>query len=209
MKMRKAASGRTKVAMSRGDWKRIGKVAGWQTKLADADAMVAEDKPMLSDADRKRIAAENLAKALIPEDVESTPELFDPSKISDAGKSIAAAYSDWEPLGGDAHYYLLTDGSLFMWLDGELKIITDKNEAKQLWDVRELDPTDKLCSGCFSIAAAEKSDFGIGPYEFWGSREVHHDWQNASKCCAQDFVDKYGRPTESPEPSEPDYDDRD
>lgn len=29
---------------------------------------------------------------------------------------------------------------------------------------------------------------GIGPYEFWGARGVHHDWQMLSPCCEAEVV---------------------
>ncbi len=48
---------------------------------------------------------------------------------------------------------------------------------------------DKLCAGCGQPAETKEMDFGIGAYEFWGSREVHRDIQVVTECCETGLVD--------------------
>jgi hypothetical protein len=36
-------------------------------------------------------------------------------------------------------------------------------------------------------------DNGIGPYEFWGSKGVHHDYCMESDCCEAAVLDGNGR----------------
>jgi len=52
--------------------------------------------------------------------------------------------------------------------------------------MRERDYEDMpqgICSRCGNGCTATWVDFGIGPYEFWGSRGNHHDYQVVSPCC--------------------------
>lgn len=42
---------------------------------------------------------------------------------------------------------------------------------------------DELCSACGQPASAITVDFGIGAYEFWGSKGFHRDVQVVSDCC--------------------------
>lgn len=46
-----------------------------------------------------------------------------------------------------------------------------------------------ICNNCGMACEAEIQDQGIGPYEFWGSRGVHHDWVEASPCCSASVVE--------------------
>ena len=75
------------------------------------------------------------------------------------------------------------------------------------------EPKTGICASCGRECEEETSDEGIGPYEFWGSRGVHHDYQQVSSCCGEavyakgkvyldrhsvhtarkDHVDKYGK----------------
>ena len=40
------------------------------------------------------------------------------------------------------------------------------------------------------VAATVTIDVGIGPYEFWGDRGVHHDYREACPYCDNDAVDE-------------------
>lgn len=40
-----------------------------------------------------------------------------------------------------------------------------------------------ICSKCERHSGFRREDQGIGGYEFWGSRETHHNWQWVSECC--------------------------
>ena len=46
-----------------------------------------------------------------------------------------------------------------------------------------------ICDCCGHEAEPVKVDMGIGPYEFWGARGVHHDYQTVTKCCEVNAVD--------------------
>lgn len=45
------------------------------------------------------------------------------------------------------------------------------------------DPPKGICVSCSERCVAQWTDFGIGPYEFWGAKGVHHEWAWASPCC--------------------------
>jgi hypothetical protein len=54
------------------------------------------------------------------------------------------------------------------------------------------DPEDMpvgICDDCGDACTARPVDMGIGSYEFWGSRGVHHDWQILSPCCSAEVVE--------------------
>ena len=42
---------------------------------------------------------------------------------------------------------------------------------------------DGWCDNCGEPCVGVWIDEGIGPYEYWGTRGVHHDWTVASDCC--------------------------
>jgi hypothetical protein len=52
-----------------------------------------------------------------------------------------------------------------------------------------------LCNECGAPVSTDENgqlpqvDLGIGPYEFWGDRGVHHDWQTVSPCCHAKIVE--------------------
>jgi len=48
-----------------------------------------------------------------------------------------------------------------------------------------------ICSNCGHLCGTIEVDNGIGPYEFWGDRGVHHDWQTVSGCC-QEYLEDGG-----------------
>ena len=49
--------------------------------------------------------------------------------------------------------------------------------------------TTDLCVFCGGPCQAVSVDNGIGAYEYWGSKEVHHDWTVGSSCCGGDVVE--------------------
>lgn len=46
-----------------------------------------------------------------------------------------------------------------------------------------------ICEGCGNFCQATVVDMGIGPYEFWGERGVHHDYHDLSPCCHRSLVE--------------------
>ena len=46
-----------------------------------------------------------------------------------------------------------------------------------------------VCESCGTECSAVMQDEGIGDYEYWGSRGVHHDWVEVSPCCGAAVVD--------------------
>ena len=42
-----------------------------------------------------------------------------------------------------------------------------------------------ICSDCGHSCEVVTVDNGIGPYEFWGDRGVHHDYAAGSDCCGE------------------------
>lgn len=45
-----------------------------------------------------------------------------------------------------------------------------------------------ICESCGEACTARVVDMGIGAYEYWGAREVHHDYQVVSPCCDAEVV---------------------
>lgn len=55
-----------------------------------------------------------------------------------------------------------------------------------------LDPEDApvgICDACGAGCTGVLRDMGIGPYEYWGARGVHTDWQVVSPCCDAEVVE--------------------
>lgn len=48
--------------------------------------------------------------------------------------------------------------------------------------------TDPVCSNCFHNCGVVVEDQGIGPYEFWGSKGVHHEYVAVSSCCKEEVI---------------------
>jgi len=46
-----------------------------------------------------------------------------------------------------------------------------------------------ICEDCGHFCIAVVRDFGIGPYEYWGARGNHHDYQQVSPCCEVSIVE--------------------
>lgn len=57
-----------------------------------------------------------------------------------------------------------------------------------------------ICPDCKKKCDAVAEDCGIGPYEYWGARGVHHDWRVFSGCCGVELKD-----WERAEPDYPDF----
>lgn len=52
--------------------------------------------------------------------------------------------------------------------------------------------TDRyICSGCEEPCLIKMQDEGIGAYEYWGIRGVHHDYVPVSECCGDDIIDQF------------------
>ena len=64
-------------------------------------------------------------------------------------------------------------------------------------DVDVEDARYGFCWNCDCNVRSVKADFGIGPYEYWGSKEVHHDWRDVCPTCEEEISDP------EPEPDEP------
>lgn len=41
------------------------------------------------------------------------------------------------------------------------------------------------CPACNKKTKCHVEDFGIGSFEFWGARGVHHDYVLVSNCCRE------------------------
>jgi hypothetical protein len=47
--------------------------------------------------------------------------------------------------------------------------------------------TNYICGHCGENCNVVEIDEGIGPYEYWGAKSVHHDFVKVSDCCHEDF----------------------
>lgn len=57
------------------------------------------------------------------------------------------------------------------------------------------------CVGCKSWVMPVERDHGIGPYEYWGSLGVHHDWRTeCPECDGEQF--ETCEPIDEPETEE-------
>lgn len=45
------------------------------------------------------------------------------------------------------------------------------------------------CPECECNTHSVRRDFGIGAYEYWGSREVHTDWRDVCPTCEGELID--------------------
>ncbi|MEX3972227.1 hypothetical protein [Paraburkholderia caribensis] len=52
---------------------------------------------------------------------------------------------------------------------------------------RDDEGTYGYCPECECNVTSVKRDFGIGPYEYWGSREVHRDLRDVCPTCEGDL----------------------
>jgi len=46
-----------------------------------------------------------------------------------------------------------------------------------------------ICSDCGQECSVVTVDQGIGGYEYWGSKGVHHDYQPGSSCCGAEVIE--------------------
>lgn len=51
------------------------------------------------------------------------------------------------------------------------------------------EPDAGVCKECGQECRPVRRDFGIGPYEYWGSRGVDTNYQWVSPCCECDIMD--------------------
>ena len=70
-------------------------------------------------------------------------------------------------------------------------------------------PGEVICSACGDITEGEFMDFGIGAYEYWGSKGFDRNVQWVSKCCEADLLDNTPVKTNATPPSKDDYYDED
>lgn len=56
-------------------------------------------------------------------------------------------------------------------------------------DFDEDTPDSAYCTACGEECIPITIDEGIGSYEYWGSKAVHHDLQRVSPCCHAPTVD--------------------
>ena len=57
----------------------------------------------------------------------------------------------------------------------------------------KLDPDERIgfCSECREPCEAILVDFGIGPYEFQGTKGIDEDWKWVSPCCEAEVIDSF------------------
>lgn len=46
------------------------------------------------------------------------------------------------------------------------------------------------CSECRRPCDSVDRDYGYGPYEYWGAKGCHTNWQTVSRCCEGDVLTK-------------------
>jgi Zn finger protein HypA/HybF involved in hydrogenase expression len=56
-------------------------------------------------------------------------------------------------------------------------------------DISDDEGTYGWCEQCECNVGSIKVDFGIGGYEYWGSKEVHHEWREVCPRCEGDLTD--------------------
>jgi hypothetical protein len=67
-------------------------------------------------------------------------------------------------------------------------------------DIRDADEgTYGYCAQCECNVHSARVDFGIGAYEYWGSKEVHHDWREVCPKCEGDLTEARSELDESEE----------
>jgi hypothetical protein len=55
-------------------------------------------------------------------------------------------------------------------------------------DFDEPESTYGFCDNCEVNVRAKRMDFGIGCYEYWGSKEVHTDWREVCPKCESELL---------------------
>jgi len=55
-------------------------------------------------------------------------------------------------------------------------------------DADDNDAVTGICDSCGEECSSICVDQGIGPYEYWGAKGCHHDYQNVSPCCEDAVV---------------------
>ena len=49
---------------------------------------------------------------------------------------------------------------------------------------------DGVCEACGEKCTSVTQDDGIGPFEYWGSKGVHHEYVEVSPCCQAEVIDE-------------------
>ncbi|TDV06034.1 hypothetical protein [Paraburkholderia caballeronis] len=55
-------------------------------------------------------------------------------------------------------------------------------------DLDQDEGTYGFCPRCECNVRTVRVDFGIGSYEYWGARGVHHDWRDVCPECEGDVI---------------------
>lgn len=56
-------------------------------------------------------------------------------------------------------------------------------------DPHEDDHITGFCADCHEHCTSVTQDDGIGSYEYWGSKGVHHEYVEVSPCCAAEVLE--------------------
>ena len=80
----------------------------------------------------------------------------------------------------------------------ELDLDFDPREDDAYWDyVNERNdhgepdgPEGGICTACGEECGGKVLDEGIGSYEYWGAKGVHHDYRTVSDCCEEDIAEE-------------------
>lgn len=62
-----------------------------------------------------------------------------------------------------------------------------------LADLCDDDGVSGICESCGMPCDSKTVDDGIGPYEYWGAKGVHHDYYQASDCCGAEIAEGGGK----------------
>jgi hypothetical protein len=64
-----------------------------------------------------------------------------------------------------------------------------KNKGNKMPRFHDEDMPEGICDSCGEGCTATVIDEGIGPYEYWGSKGVHHAYATVSPCCNAEVVE--------------------
>jgi hypothetical protein len=56
-------------------------------------------------------------------------------------------------------------------------------------DVEPVEGRYGFCWNCEHNVHAVRADHGIGGFEYWGSKGIHHDWRDVCSQCGEDLQD--------------------
>ena len=168
-----------KITLSKKQWEAAGKKAGWliaqglpvtpETSQTPVDQQIAR-------ANEERLRAAGLA--------ERFPYYFGKNFTVQGEGQIQEVF-----VKGNEAYVLLKDGSVDVDSPYFKDVVTDKERAKLIWDMKDADPTDKFCEGC-GTANPHVSRQQVG----LGETGVVRDSKVAlvTDCCQAGLIDKFG-----------------